>query len=165
MLSLQMLNPWRNAVRDTAKANELSLDEEIKLGPVLMIREVKQSGHGFRKERLTSRKWLEYSRSADKVFCLPLSKSNPCIQASFSEAFRKRHQQEKEIQENRKYVGKLGNKLILELGSMLLEKLGNKRALDISARMRELARLVLQLRTDKTMERRDLNAFLSGKKL
>jgi len=55
-----------------------------------MNREVKQSGHGFRKERLTSRKWLEYSSSADKVFCFPLSNSNPCIQASLIEAFRER---------------------------------------------------------------------------
>jgi len=52
---------------------------------------------------------------------------------------------------------------ILELGSLLLEKLGNRRALDISARMRELARLMLQLRTNKTLNGRDLSAFLSGK--
>ena len=52
--------------------------------------------------------------------------------------------------------------LILELGSMLLEKLGNNRALDISARMRELARLVVQLRIDKTAKGQALNGFLSG---
>lgn len=158
-------------IRDPAKPSTLSIDDEIKLGPVVMDREIKCSGRGFRKDWIVSRPWLEFSSSADKVFCFPCrlfarhmstsqirgheafisagyddwkhamdrkkgftkhetsdvhqfceerlsnrrkqltdSESNPCIQASLSEAFREQQrQQQKEVLENRKYVGKLAN--------------------------------------------------------
>lgn len=51
--------------------------------------------------------------------------------------------------------------VILKFGSMLLNKLGYRRALDISARMRELARIVIHLQTDNANERR-LDSFFSG---
>lgn len=60
-------------VRDPAMPPAFSVDEEIKLGPVVMTvnRETKQSGRGFRKDWITTRSWMEYSSSADKVFCFP----------------------------------------------------------------------------------------------
>ena len=52
--------------------------------------------------------------------------------------------------------------LILQFGTMMLRKLGIKRALDISGRMRELARVVVQLQKDETVKDRQLSAFISG---
>ena len=50
--------------------------------------------------------------------------------------------------------------LILQYGTMLLHKLGEKRALDISARMRELARIVISLRSSDASA--SLNSCISG---
>ena len=55
-----------------------------------------------------------------------------------------------------------GDTLILKFGLMLLRKLGRKRAADISARMRELARLLMRLQSDKNEKERTLSSFLSG---
>ena len=158
-------------VRDPAKPPALSVDKEITLGPIVMNRETKPCGRGFRNDWTTARSWLEYSSSEDKVFCFPCrlfarymstsqkkgheafisagyndwkhalekdrgfsqhetselhqfceesltnrrkqlvdSESNPCIQASLSEAFRERQrQQQNEIQENRRYISKLSD--------------------------------------------------------
>lgn len=52
--------------------------------------------------------------------------------------------------------------LIVQLGTMLLQKLGYKRATDISARMRELARLLSQLRVARGDCRLTLTDAISG---
>ena len=67
---LQTVDPVK-IIRDPAQPATLSVDEEIKLGPIVMRRENKFSGRGFRKEWTTIRPWLEYSSSADKAFCFP----------------------------------------------------------------------------------------------
>ena len=53
--------------------------------------------------------------------------------------------------------------LILQLGELLLRKLGSKRALDISAHMRELGRLIIRLQSDESVKERTLNPFISGR--
>lgn len=58
-------------VRDPAKPPALSVDKEITLGPIVMNRETKPCGRGFRNDWTTARSWLEYSSSEDKVFCFP----------------------------------------------------------------------------------------------
>jgi len=51
--------------------------------------------------------------------------------------------------------------LITKLGDVLLEKLGQRRALDISARMRELARILIRMTADGSTS---LCSFLTGQK-
>ena len=51
------------------------------------------------------------------------------------------------------------DRLIMCFGDMLLHKLGRKRALDVSARMRELARLLIQLKTHGQFR---LTDYISG---
>ena len=51
--------------------------------------------------------------------------------------------------------------MILKFGLMQLHKLGQRRALDISSRMRELARLLLRLQS--TEKGRNIHSFLKGR--
>lgn len=60
-----------NGDRDPAMPTAGSLDEEVRLGPVVMRSDITRRGRGFRSEWTTSRPWLEYSSSADKAFCFP----------------------------------------------------------------------------------------------
>jgi hypothetical protein len=55
-----------------------------------------------------------------------------------------------------------GDSLILKFGLMLLKMLGRKRASDISARMRELARLLCRLQSDESVTEPVLSSFLTG---
>ena len=56
----------------------------------------------------------------------------------------------------------VSDELIVKLGSMLLQKLGRKRAIDISARMRELARLLVRIRQHSGSQRETVSELLSG---
>jgi hypothetical protein len=57
-------------IRDPAIA-ALSIDNEIKLGPIVMQPDTKHSGRGFRTDWVATRPWLEYSSSVSKAFCFP----------------------------------------------------------------------------------------------
>ena len=54
-----------------------------------------------------------------------------------------------------------GDRMIVEYGTMLLKKLGDKRSLDISARMRELGRLILRLR--QTDDKATLDSYITAR--
>ena len=55
----------------------------------------------------------------------------------------------------------MNDRLIQKLGDVLLEKLGQRRALDISARMRELARVLMRLKSDSRTSN-SLADFITG---
>lgn len=57
--------------RDPAMPATLSVDDEIRLGPVVMDCSNNHSGRGFRKQWTLTRDWLEYSNSNDSAYCFP----------------------------------------------------------------------------------------------
>ena len=54
------------------------------------------------------------------------------------------------------------DKLILKLGLVLLQKLGARRSLDISVRMRELARVLNNLMQQNNNAANNLDSFING---